>query len=209
MNVARDPACVSASRRRRDRRLRSFWRHECMAVRMALAAAVHHSSSRVSSASTQTEYVAGPAPVTEYVAPAPAVFDAAPAPVTYHEAFPRVVGPLPPCEVVSAPVFDQVHQEQLAADEITENIVEFPVVSEQVIVQAIPHVVGSLPPVEEFTRPVYNPFHQEQFSAGETTEIIPEIPVVQEQVIVQASPVVVGSLPPAEEFTEPVYNHFH
>ena len=84
----------------------------------------------------------------------------------------------------AAPVFDQVHQEQLAVGEITENIVEFPVVPEQVIVQAIPHVVGSLPPVEEFTRPVYNPFHQEQFSAGETTENIAKIPVVQEQVIV-------------------------
>ena len=55
------------------------------------------------SASTQTEYVAGPAPVTEHVAPAPAVFVAAPAPVTYHEAFPRVVGPLPPCEVFLRP----------------------------------------------------------------------------------------------------------
>ena len=187
MNVERDPACVSASRRRRDRRLRSFWRHDCMAVRMALATAVHHSSSRVSSASTQTEYVAGPAPVTEYVAPAPAVFDAAPAPVTYHEAFPRVVGPLPPCEVVSAPVFDQVHQEQLAAGVIPENMVEIPVVREQVIVQAIPRVVGPLPPVAEFTEPVFFPFHQEQFSAGVTTENIAKIPVVQEQVLVGIS----------------------
>ena len=67
MNVERDPACVSASRRRRDRRLRSFWRHECMAVRMALATAAHHSSQRVSSAFTQTEYAA-PAPVIEYIA---------------------------------------------------------------------------------------------------------------------------------------------
>ena len=64
MNVERDPACVSASRRRRDRRLRSFWCLECMAVKMALATAAHHSSHRVSSASTQTEYVA-PATVTE------------------------------------------------------------------------------------------------------------------------------------------------
>ena len=67
MNVERDPACVSASRRRRDQRLRSYWRHECVTVRMALATAAHHSSKRVSSASTQTEYVAA-APVTEYVA---------------------------------------------------------------------------------------------------------------------------------------------
>ena len=103
---------------------------------MALATAAHHSSLRVSSASTQTEYVAGPAPVTEYVAPAPAVFDAAPAPVTYHEAFPRVVGSLPPGEVFAAPVFNQVHQEQLAAGEIPENMVVIPVVREQVIVHA-------------------------------------------------------------------------
>ena len=170
MNVARDPACVSASRRRRDRRLRSLWHHECMAVRMALATAAHHSSQRVSCASTQTEYVAGPAPVTEYVAPAPAVFDAATVPVTYHEAFPRVVGSLPPFEVVSAPVFDQVRQEQLAAGEIRENMVVIPVFREQVIVQAILRVVGSLPPVAEFTEALYNPIHQEQFSAGETLE---------------------------------------
>ena len=54
MNVERDPACVSASRRRRDRRLRSFWRHQCMAVRMAPATAAHHSSQRVSIAFTLT-----------------------------------------------------------------------------------------------------------------------------------------------------------
>ena len=89
MNVERDPACVSASRRRRYRRLRSFWRHECMAVRMALATAAHHSSQRVSSAFTQTEYVA-PAPVTECVVPAPSSSSAAPAPVIEYTASPPV-----------------------------------------------------------------------------------------------------------------------
>ena len=141
-------------------------------------------------------------------------FDAAPAPVTYHEAFPRVVGSLPPGEVFAAPVFDQVHQEQLAAGEIPENMVVIPVVREQVIFPAIPRVVGSLPPVAESTEPVYYPIHQEQFSAGETTAIIANIPVVQEttanianipvvqeQVLVQAIPRVVGSLPPVAEFT--------
>ena len=63
------------------------------------------------------------------------------------------------------PVFYQVHQDQFSAGETTENTVEFPVVQEQVIVQAIPRVVGSLPPVEEFTRPVYNHVHKEQFAA--------------------------------------------
>ena len=47
MNVERDPACVSASRRRRDRRLRSFWRHEQMAVQMVLATVTHHSFGKV------------------------------------------------------------------------------------------------------------------------------------------------------------------
>ena len=72
--------------------------------------------------------------------------------------------PLPPCEVFAAPVFDQVHQVQFAAGETTENIAEFLVVPEQVIVQ-IPRVAGSLRPVDEFTPPVYNPVHQEQFSS--------------------------------------------
>ena len=115
------------------------------------ATAAHHSFLRVSSASTQSEYVAGPAPVSEYVAPAPAVFDAASAPVTYHEAFPRVVGSLPPGEVFAAPVFNQVLQEQFSAGETTANIANIPVVREQVLVQAIPRFVGSLPPVEGFT----------------------------------------------------------
>ena len=67
------------------------------------------------------------------------------------QAIPRVFGSLPRCEVFAAPVFDQVHQVQFAAGETTENMVEFPVVQEQVLVQAIPRFVGSLPPVEEFT----------------------------------------------------------
>ena len=70
MDVERDPACVSLSRRRRDRRLRSFWRLECMALKMALATAAQQSSQRVTNASAQTNYVA-PAPVTENVASAP------------------------------------------------------------------------------------------------------------------------------------------
>ena len=128
---------------------------------------------------------------------------------TTAQSAPRVVGSLPPVEEFSLPVFYQVHQEQFSAGETTENIVEFPVVQEQMIVQAIPRVAGSLPPVAEFTEPVFNPFHQEQSVAGETTENIANIPVVQEQVLVQAIPRVVGSLPPVEEFARPAYNHVH
>ena len=145
---------------------------------MEIAAALHHTSGwRTSSTAAATQSVN---------------FASVPA---------AVVGSLPPCEVFSAPVFDQVHQEQLAAGDIPENMVDIPVVHEQVIVQAIPRVVGSLPPVAEFTERVFNAFHQEQFSAGETTENIAKIPVVQEQVLVQAIPRFVGSPSPVQEFT--------
>ena len=100
----------------------------------------------------------------------------------------QVVGSLPHGEVFAAPVFNQVHQEQLAGGEIPENLVEIPVVQKQVIVLAPPHVDGSLPPVAEFTSPMYNPVHQEQFSAGDTAEDFAVFPVVQEQVLVGLRP---------------------
>ena len=43
MSAARDPGS-SAARRRRERRFPSFLRHELMAVAMAVAEAMHHSS---------------------------------------------------------------------------------------------------------------------------------------------------------------------
>ena len=51
----------------------------------------------------------------------------------------------------AAPVFFRDHQEQLAGGDTTENFAYFPVVQEQVLVQAIPRLVGSSPPVDEFT----------------------------------------------------------
>ena len=47
---------------------------------------------------------------------------------------PDVIVPLPPAEEFSAPVNVQVHQEQIAASEMTVEFVEIPVVHEQVIV---------------------------------------------------------------------------
>ena len=258
MDVEREVAAgTSSARRRRERRLRSMLRHERMAVAMALAEALHHSSGpKVMERAQHTALrgqktgtragVAGPAPVTEYVAPAPAVAPfstpavtyAAPAPVFEYVApspvleyiapepavsfvapsqqlrpaytaaavstgvnldaefvgsASQVVGSLPHGEVFAAPVFHQVHQEQLAGGEIPENLVEILVVQKQVIDQASPHVVGSLPPVAEFTSPMYNPVHQEQFSAGDTAEDFAIFPVVQEQVLVGMRPA-----PPSE-----------
>ena len=172
--------------RRRQRRLRAFRRYVLWHSEMEIAAALHHTSGlRTSSTTAATQSVN---------------FASVPA---------AVVGSLPPCEVFAAPVFDQVHQEQLAASEIPENMVEIPVVREQVKVQEIPRVVGSHPPVAEFTGPVSDQVHLEQFSAGETTGNVAKIPVVQEQVIVQATPRVVGSQPPVAEFTGPVSDQVH
>ena len=101
------------------------------------------------------EYVA-PAPVLEFIAPTPAVSFVAPsqqlrpaytaAAVTsgvnldaeFVGSASQVVGSLPHGEVFAAPVFHQVHQEQLAGGEIPENLVEIPVVQKQVILGVRP-----------------------------------------------------------------------
>ena len=121
----------------------------------------------------------------------------------------EVVDSLPPAEEFTEPVCNQVHRERFAAGETAENLVDIPVVHEQVIVQAIPVVVGSLPPAEKFTGPVFNQVHQEQLSTSEMTEKSAEFPVVHEQVIVQDIPEVFVPLPPAQEFSAPVYGQVH
>ena len=162
------------------------------------------------------EYVL-PAPVIEYIAPAPAVTYVVPSqqlpPVyttttvttddnldmtglvcpqfssTAVEPFaPHVVDSLHLLEEFTEPVYNQVHQEQIAAGETTENIAEIPVVQEQVIVQEIPDVVNSLPPVEELTEPVFNQVHHEQIVAGEMMQNTIGNSAVQEQAIIQEIP---------------------
>ena len=231
--VDRAPGTVGAARRRRDRRLRAFLKHERMTVAMNMATIQHHSFMKSAVVDVSVQVGSPLAPVTEYVAPAPAVTLSVPcqqlrpayttatvatgvnldvtgkvypqfSSTAVEVSSSQVVGSLPLGDVFAATVFHQVHQEQLAGSDTTENIAHFPVVQEQVIVHATPRVVDSLPPFAEFTVPAYSPVHQEQFPAGETTENIAEIPVVQEQVIVQAIPRVVGSLPPDGVFTGPV-----
>ena len=215
LRADRAPGTVGAARRRRDRRLRAFLKHERMSVAMNMATVQHHSYMKSAVVDFCVQVGSPLAPVTEYVAPAPAVALSVPSqqlrPATVatgvnldvtglvHPQFSstavegfasQVVGSLP---LFAAPVFHRVHQEQLAGGDTTENMVNFPVVQEQ-------GVVGSLPPAEEFTEPVFTAFHQEQFSAGETTENIANFLVVQEQVLVQAFPRLVGSSP-VDEFT--------
>ena len=60
-------------------------------------------------------------------------------------------------EQFTGPVYDQVHQEQFAVGEMSENLVGIPVAQKQVIVQAIPVVVDPLPPADGFTRACVQP----------------------------------------------------
>ena len=168
---------------RRERRLRAEARIRLQLCRDAVRIASHRGGDGCRrahiEASTQTAPVDAP-PVTEYVAPAPAVALSVPIqqlrpaytaatvatgvnldvtgmvcplfPSTAVEgSASQVFGSLPLGEEIAAPVFNQVHQEQLAGGEIPENLVEISVVPEQVIVQAIPRVAHTLPPAEEFT----------------------------------------------------------
>ena len=204
---------VRSAARRRERWLRSMWRHEQLSVRLAVATATHHSWKSHAVVGTQTEYVAPACTSATVTTGVNLDVSGLVSPLFSRTAVEgsasQVVDPLPPAEEFSEPVCNQVHRERFAAGETVENLVDIPVVQEQVIVQAFPRVVGSHPPVAESAGPVYDPVYLEQFSAGETTENTAKIPVVQEQVIVQATPRVVDSLPPVSEFTGPVYDQVH
>ena len=80
--------------RRMLRRLRSHWRHEQFSIRMALAGAVHHSHMRAANMATQTGFVLA----ATYAATAEA---------------PQVVCSFPLSDDFAAPMYNQVHQEQI------------------------------------------------------------------------------------------------
>ena len=81
LRADRAPGTVGAARRRRDRRLRAFLKHERLAVAMNLATIQHHSHMKSAVVDVGVQVGTPLAPVTEYVTPAPAVSYAAPAPV--------------------------------------------------------------------------------------------------------------------------------
>ena len=95
-NGERAPDVVRSARRRRERRLRCFLRHEEMAVRMALARATHHAVQRHQCTQTVTPAATdaatpAPLPVIECMVSAPAVNNAAPALlIEYVSSAPRI-----------------------------------------------------------------------------------------------------------------------
>ena len=130
------------------------------------------------------------APVTEYVAPAPAVVCDVPATVIEYMSSAPVIGYLAPAPAVSYPSSGLVDQQfSLTVDE-TSHVA--PAVTLSVPSQQSPFVYTTTTvttdDLEEFTELVYDQVHQEQIAASEMTENIAEIPVVQEQVIAGTRP---------------------
>ena len=110
-----------------------------------------------------------PAPVIENIAPAPALILPVPSqqlppvfstatvvtdvsPSTAVETSPtQVIGSLPPFEEFTEPGYNQVHQEQIVAGEMTQTIIEHSAVQEQVITPEIPPVVERIRDSAGFT----------------------------------------------------------
>ena len=222
-DVAR--AGPTSARRRRERRFRSFFRHEQMAVKIAVVSAQHHSAQRCCTIATQTDdspassyaataaspmveymdpapvspasvfgYVAptpavtyaAPAPVVGYVAPAPAVTYVAPAPVIdYVASAPSVsyAAPAPVFKYVApAPVFGFVAPAP-AGSFVAPSLQLRPAYTDDAaVVVSASQFVGSLPHGEVFSAPVFHQVHHVPLAGGGIPENLVDLPVVPEQV---------------------------
>ena len=99
-------------------------------------------------------------------------------------------------EEIDAPVYNQIHQEQIVAGETTQNTFENPVLQEQVIAQEIPQareVVDSSPIVGDVAAREYNQVLQPPVIFQE----IPEVRVVASQTALNTSSTSTSSGVPA------------
>ena len=120
------------------------------------------------------------APVTEYVAPAPAVVCDVPATVIEYMSSAPVIECVAPAPAVTNVVPSQQLPPVYSTTTVTTDLVH-PQFSGTAVVPYAPCVVDSLPPVEEFTESVYDQVHQEHIAAGEMMVDFADIPVVHEQ----------------------------
>ena len=161
---------VGAARRRRNRRLRAFLKHERMTVAMNLATIQHHSYMKSAVVDVGVQVGSPLAPViesypssglvgpqfsltvdeTSHVAPAvPLSVPCQQLPFVYT----TTTVTTDDLEEFSEPVYDQVHQEHIAASEMLENIADIPVVHEQVIVQEFLMLLFHFLLLKSFLRP--------------------------------------------------------
>ena len=195
------------------------------------------------------EYVV-PAPAIENIAPAPAVTFDAPSPqllpaytmttvnpgvsfditslvspqfssTAVEASAPQVVVSLPPFEEFTAPVYNQVHQEQIVAGEMTQNIVENPAVQEWVIVQEIPPVferiqernvepieVRSHERVQKFTAEqiMHMPVPQTQEQSAVTDLVNPPISITADEVVDSSEEVAINTSSTSTSSSAHVFN---
>ena len=214
-DVAR--AGPTSARRRRERRIRSFFRHEQLAVQMAVVSAQHHSAQRCCSVATQTGdevpattaaspmvgYVdpapVSPAPVFEYVAPTPAVTYAAPSPVVEYVAPTPAVTYAAPSPVVG----------YVAPTPAVTYAAPAPVIG---YVAPAPSVTSSAPaPVFEYVMPAPVSGFIAPAPAGSFVAPSQQLrPAYTDDAAVEVSASqVVGSLPHGEVFAAPVFHQVH
>ena len=211
----RAPGTVGAARRRRDRRLRAFLKHERMTVAMNMATIQHHSYMKSAVVDFCVQVGSPLAPVTEYVAPAPAValsvpsqqFRPANTATGVNLDVSGMVYPQFSSSAVEGSASQVVGSFPLGEVSVSTGVnldvtgLVYPHSSSTAVEGSASQVVGSLPLGDVFAAPVFFQDHQEQFAGGDTIENIANFPVVQEQVLVQAIPRLVGSSPPVDEFT--------
>ena len=112
-------AALNSARRRRERKLRSMWRHEIASIKMAVLCATHHSAQRCAHVDQGVQVgvpwthdfemseTSDESPVAEYVAPAPAVVCDGPAPVIEYMSSTPVIEYVAPAIAVSLSVHGQ------------------------------------------------------------------------------------------------------
>ena len=119
----------------------------------------------------------------------------------------HVVGPLPPVEEFTEPVYNQVNQEQIVAGVMILNIVEKTVVQEQAIVQNnsdLQVMERTQEQIVDTTKEV----PQERVQQGTVEQIVRvPVPQIQEQVIAQEIPQVVERI--QEQSVEPIEVPLH
>ena len=117
-------------------------------------------------------------------------------------------------------MYDQIHQEQIVAGEMTQNIVENPAVQEQVIVQEIPQVSIVERIQEQIVEPIEVLPHERVTQRTFNQIVHVPVPQVQEQSVTGLvnpkfstsaveAPQVVNSFPLLEDVAAREYNQVH
>ena len=139
---------VGAARRRRNRRLRAFLKHERMTVAMNLATIQHHSYMKSAVVDVGVEVGSPLAPVIEYLCSAPVFGYLAPAPAVQRHTVEQRIVHTPYVQILDAPVPLKVEQlVDFFKDldiEVPAQVIEVPKISQDTIPQRSVDLVPQL-----------------------------------------------------------------